>query len=149
IFGTRFQREMKRIRPVVDAILGHEARLAALSDAELQGQTARFRGLVAERTGPLAAEVERLTKAKHDCPEAAERAALGDQLGRAEKALAQELQATLDHLLPEAFATVREASRRLLKSPVAVTGHSLTWDMVPYDVQLIGGIVLHQGKIAE
>src|SRR5207253_456449 len=46
-------------------------------------------------------------------------------------------------------ATVREACRRLVGSEVVVTGHALKWDMVPYDVQLIGGIVLHQGKIAE
>ncbi|HEY6194757.1 MAG TPA: preprotein translocase subunit SecA, partial [Candidatus Eisenbacteria bacterium] len=47
------------------------------------------------------------------------------------------------------FATVREACRRLAGSKVVVTGHEMTWDMVPYDVQLIGGIVLHQGKVAE
>src|SRR5213075_2895800 len=55
----------------------------------------------------------------------------------------------LDDVLPEAFATVREACRRLVGSEVMVTGHALKWDMVPYDVQLICGIVLHQGKIAE
>ena len=55
----------------------------------------------------------------------------------------------LDELLPEAFATVREACRRLIGTSVMVTGHELTWDMVPYDVQLIGGIVLHRGRIAE
>src|SRR5439155_19568091 len=57
IFGTQFQRELKRIRPIVDAIHRHEERLKGLSDAELQGQTAKLRGLVAERTGVLAAEV--------------------------------------------------------------------------------------------
>ncbi|HYS22244.1 MAG TPA: preprotein translocase subunit SecA [Gemmatimonadales bacterium] len=149
IFGTRFKREMKRISPTVTAIHRHEERLKTLSDLELQAQTAKLRSLVAERTGALAAEVERLTKAKHDCPDAAERAVLSDQLGRSEQALAKALQATLDDLLPEAFATVREACRRLLGTPVPVTGHTLSWDMVPYDVQLIGGIVLHQGKIAE
>ena len=61
----------------------------------------------------------------------------------------KELKAALDDLLPEAFATVREATRRLMGTKVMVTGHELNWDMVPYDVQLIGGIVLHQGKIAE
>ena len=149
IFGTRFKREMKRISPTVTEIHRHEERLKTLSDLELQAQTAKLRSLVAERTGALAAEVERLTKAKHDCPDATERAVLSDQLGRSEQALAKALQATLDDLLPEAFATVREACRRLLGTPVPVTGHTLSWDMVPYDVQLIGGIVLHQGKIAE
>ena len=149
IVGTRFQREMKRIRPIVDAIHHHEERLKTLTDAELQAQTAKLRGVVAGRTGALAAEVERLKREKHDCPEAEQRAVLSERLSQAESAYVKELQATLNDVLPEAFATVREACRRLVGSEVVVTGHALKWDMVPYDVQLIGGIVLHQGKIAE
>ncbi len=56
---------------------------------------------------------------------------------------------TLDDLLPEAFATVKNAARRLLGSKVTVVGQELEWDMVHYDVQLIGGLALHQGRIAE
>ncbi len=149
LFGTRFTRELKRVQPIVDAIHGHEARLKDLSDAEVQAQTANFRARLAERTASLAAEVERLRQAKHDCPDADERLRLDTELGRAEAALQAERQRGLDELLPEAFATVREACRRLVGTEVAVTGHALTWDMVPYDVQLIGAIVLHQGKIAE
>jgi preprotein translocase subunit SecA len=149
IFGTRFNRELKRIQPIVDAIHEHEARLKDVPDSELQAQTARFRAAIAERTGALHAEVERLKQAKHDCPDPTERAKLGDQLRDAEQAFVTALQKTLDDLLPEAFATVREACRRLLGSEVVVTSHALKWDMVPYDVQLIGGIVLHQGRIAE
>ena len=149
ILGTRFKREMRRIRPLVDAIHRHEERLRGLPDGEVQSQTAKFRGVIAERTGALAAEVQRLKQAKHDCPDVEERARISDQLGRAEQAYAGALQAALDDLLPEAYATVREACRRLLGSKVTVTGHEQTWDMVPYDVQLIGGVVLHQGKIAE
>src|SRR5574342_1322301 len=149
VFGTRFRREMKRIRPLVDAIHRHEARLKDLSDTELQAQTAKCRGIIAERTAELAAEVDRLKRAKHDCPDAEERARLSDQLGQAEQRYARALQAALDDVLPEAYATVREACRRLLGTKVMVTGHEQAWDMVPYDVQLIGGIVLHQGKIAE
>ncbi len=149
ILGSRFKRELKRLRPVVDGILRHEERLKALSDAEIQAQTPKLRAAIAERTTALVAEVERLKREKHDCPDAGQRAALSDQLARAEAAYGKELQAALDDVLPEAFATVREASRRLLSSEVVVTGHGLKWDMVPYDVQLIGGIVLHQGKIAE
>src|SRR5438128_2936276 len=149
ILGSRFKRELKRLRPVVDGILRHEERLKALSDAEIQAQTPKLRAAIAQRTTALVAEVERLKREKHDCPDAGQRAALSDQLARAEAAYGKELQAALDDVLPEAFATVREASRRLLSSEVVVTGHGLNWDMVPYDVQLIGGIVLHQGKIAE
>ncbi len=56
---------------------------------------------------------------------------------------------TLDDLLVEAFATVKEACRRNMGRKWAVVGYEMSWDMVPYDVQLIGAIVLHQGKIAE
>ena len=55
----------------------------------------------------------------------------------------------LDEILPEAFATVREGARRLVGTTLSVTGRDQLWDMVPYDVQLMGGIQLHLGKIAE
>jgi len=56
---------------------------------------------------------------------------------------------TLDQILPEAFATVKNAARRLVGRKVQVCEHELTWDMVHFDVQLIGGMALHHGKIAE
>src|SRR6266513_602927 len=149
IFGTQFQRELKRVRPIVDAIHRHEERLKGLSDAELQGQTSKLRGLIAQRTSALAADVERLKREKHDCPDADQRVDLSQKLSQAESAYVKALQGALSDVLPEAFATVREACRRLVDSEVMVTGHPLKWDMVPYDVQLICGVVLHQGKIAE
>ena len=93
IFGSKNERELKRIAPLVDQINSLEAEIRSLSDAELTGATAGFR--------------ERLDRG-----------------------------ATLDELLPEAFAVVREASVRTL-------------GMRPFDVQIIGGIVLHQGNIGE
>ena len=93
IFGTHSQHELKRIKPIVDKILGMREQWVALSDEELQHKTVEFK--------------ERLAKGE-----------------------------TLDDILPEAFATVREASRRVLGEE-------------HYPVQLIGGIVLHQGRIAE
>ena len=56
---------------------------------------------------------------------------------------------SLDDILPEAFALVKNACRHLVGTTEEVCGHTLTWDMVPFDCQLIGGIVLHQGKISE
>ena len=56
---------------------------------------------------------------------------------------------TLDDLLPEAFAVVKQACKRLCGQTFKVNGHEQVWNMIPYDVQLIGGIILHQGKIAE
>ena len=56
---------------------------------------------------------------------------------------------SLDQLLPEAFAVVKNTAPRLCGREISVCGQKLTWDMVPYDVQLIGGIALHQNTIAE
>jgi len=149
VFGSRFQREMKKLRPLVDAVHEHEKALGPLSDADVQAQTVRFRERLHGRTGALEADVARLRAAKHACADPDERDGIDRELLAAERALQKETAAVLDELLPEAFATVREACRRLVGSKVMVTGHELTWDMVPYDVQLIGGMVLHQGKIAE
>ena len=93
LFGTRSQRELKKIQPMVDAILAKEDEYKSLSDEELKGKTQLFK----------------------------------DRLSNGE---------TLDDLLPEAFAAVREAADRVI-------------GLRPYPVQLIGGIVLHQGRIAE
>jgi len=149
VFGSRQERDIKRVRPLVGQIHQHEERLKALSEAELKGQTELFRTRLKERTGALARELEEVGAAKHSCADPVERDRLEERYHELEVSYKKELAAGLNELLPEAFAVVREACRRLLGTTVTVTGHELTWDMVPYDVQLIGGIVLHQGKIAE
>jgi len=149
VFGTRFDRERRRIQPVVDAIHEEEERLKDLSEDQLKAQTARFRERLAERTGALKAQLDEVREAKHGCADPEEREQLEQRFHELETAYKKELAAGLDELLPEAFATVREACRRLMGTTVSVTGHDLVWDMVPYDVQLIGGVVLHQGRIAE
>jgi preprotein translocase subunit SecA len=68
---------------------------------------------------------------------------------RARVAAAPDKRAALDALLPEAFATVKNAARRLCGRTSVVCDHELTWDMVHFDVQLIGGMAIHQGRIAE
>ncbi len=106
IFGTKHERDIKKVIPLVDAIKQHEAAMAALSDRKLRGKTSEFRRRLAE--GEI-----------------------------------------LEDILPEAFAVVKEACRRLYGKSWFVRGHEITWDMVHFDCQLIGGIVLHEGKIAE
>ncbi len=149
VFGTRFDRERKRIQPIVDQIHRHEDRLKDLSEAELKAQTPRFRERLADRIGTVKAELDEVREAKHGCADPVERDELEGRFQDLEKRYKKELAAGLDELLPEAFATVREACRRLIGSTVQVTGRDVIWDMVPYDVQLMGGVVLHQGKIAE
>ena len=155
IFGTRHEREVKKIQPIIDEINAHGERLREVSVIELQKQTERFRARIAERTSELEAEIAALKERKRTSEAAADREAIDMELtgadgrGGLEGDLRKETAEVLDELLPEAFATVREAARRLVGSTVKVTGHDLTWNMVPYDVQMMGGIELHFGKIAE
>jgi len=106
VFGSKHEREAKRLGPVVEEINRVAATYASLSDEELRGKTVEFRARLSE----------------------------GD---------------ALDDLLPEAFAAAKEACRRLVGRSWPVVGVETRWDMVPYDVQLLGGVMLHQGKIAE
>ena len=149
VFGTRHAREVRRLQPLVDSVHAEEARLRDLSDADIQAQTGRFRGIIAERTDALRQELDQVRAARHGSADAGERETLEDRFQALDTQYRKTIAAVLDEILPEAFATVREACRRLVGSTVSVTGHDLTWDMVPYDVQLIGGAVLHQGRIAE
>jgi preprotein translocase subunit SecA len=149
VFGTRFQREVKKVQPIVTAIKRHEEDLKSYSEDQLRAQTVKFRARIQERTGAVKTQLDEVRQLRHDCADPAERDRLEERYHSLEIQYKRTLKAELDEILPEAFATVREACRRLLGTRVMVTGHELTWDMVPYDVQLIGGIVLHQGRIAE
>ncbi|MEP7001459.1 MAG: preprotein translocase subunit SecA, partial [bacterium] len=153
--GTRHERDRKKIQPILDAIHEHEARLATASVEEIRGQTAKFRTLLNERTGALESRATELRELKRAAADAVERERLDTELsgvdgsGGLEAELRRTIAESLDEILPEAFATMREACRRLLGSTVSVTGRDTEWNMVPYDVQLMGGIQLHFGKIAE
>src|SRR5687767_14133249 len=155
VFGSRHERERRRIQPIVDRITEWEEKLQQASEIELRNQTTKFREVLADRTGELEAEVARLREAKRTARDASERERIdqelggGDGRGGVEGKLRAVIAETLDELLPEAFATVRVATRRLMGTVVMVTGHEQTWDMIPYDVQLMGGIELHFGRIAE
>jgi preprotein translocase subunit SecA len=161
VFGTRHQRELKKVQPVVDAINEEYERLQGVSETELRGQTEKLRAMLRNGTPDFTgtAELERqvaeLKERKRTAADPAERERIDLELGGpdgrggVEATLRETLAEALDFILPEAFATVREASRRLLGTKVMVTGHEIEWNMVPYDVQLIGGYQLHLGRIAE
>ncbi|MDQ3518492.1 MAG: preprotein translocase subunit SecA, partial [Gemmatimonadota bacterium] len=155
IFGSRHSRELKRVSPIVAAINEHYERLSSVSEPDLQGQTDRFRALIAERTGDIERQIAELKERKRTTADVAERDSIDSELagpdGRSglEKELRETIAEVLDEVLPEAFATVREACRRLMGTTVFVTGRDTIWDMIPYDVQLIGGLQLHEGRIAE
>jgi preprotein translocase subunit SecA len=155
VFGTRHERERKRVQPIVDAINDEYERLQSVSEEELKAQTEKFRAKIREATGELESRVAELKEQKRVTADAGEREQIDLELGGAdgrggvEGELREATVDSLDEILPEAFATVREAARRLVGTTVKVTGHDQQWNMVHYDVQLMGGIQLHMGRIAE
>ena len=120
VFGTKNERELKRLRPNVEAISALEPAMKALSDDQLRAKTDEFRQRIKERLDQITDEPD----------------ADPDRLKQLEDERRQALNEVLDEILVESFAVVREAGRRVL-------------NMRHFDVQLIGGMVLHQGKISE
>ncbi|MYF60491.1 MAG: preprotein translocase subunit SecA [Gammaproteobacteria bacterium] len=149
VFGDRHAREARKLQPLVDEINEIQEGLAGISRDELRGKTDEFRARIHERVGPVLDQVQDLRERKSRSQDPSERESLGLQIAELDKDYLAELEEALDDILPEAFAVVKEACRRLVGSTVRVTGHDLVWDMIPYDVQLIGAIALHQGKAAE
>ncbi len=149
LFGTRHDREVAKLQPMVDEINVIAARLESVSEEELKAQTEKFRGVIRERTQALEDERKSLRETKRKTEDAGERDRLNREINETDDRLKAAIADVLDELLPEAFATVKEATRRLMGQEITFTGTRATWDMIPYDVQLIGGIALHQGKAAE
>jgi preprotein translocase subunit SecA len=152
LFGTKHDRDVRSLRPIVARINEIYSTLSSWTDDEIRQRTEHFRALVAERKAPFQREREQLDQRLQD-PQLSqdERVDIYQQIARSEDQEYAAIQTLLDELLPEAFALVKEVCRRLAERRFrySVTGHEVVWDMVPYDVQLMGGIVLHQGKIAE
>ncbi len=149
LLGDPHKREAKRLQPVVDEINEVFEELSVLSDDALKAKTDEFRAYLEERTQALKARIDELKDEKRHSEEPDERERLAMEISGLEKELLDAIEGALEDLLPEAFAVVKEACRRLVGTEIVVTGQKMTWDMVPYDVQLIGGMALHQGKVAE
>ncbi len=149
IVGSRYAREVRRLAPLVDEINEKYAALEGLSDDEVRGKTQEFRDRIAEYTGEVMSEIETIRKRKHSATEPDERESLGLEIGKLEEEYRDRLAEVLEEILPEACAVVKEVCRRLMGREVQVSGHKLVWDMIPYDVQLIGAAQLHRGRVAE
>ena len=80
VFGTRHERERKRVQPIVNEIIEIEKTLTSMTDEEIQGQTAKFRARLAEKTGPIEARIAELKAAKRTAADAEERERLDDEL---------------------------------------------------------------------
>lgn len=152
IFGSKHERDVKRITPLVHKINAYYQQYHELSDDELRFQTIEFKNLIQQRVGEIQSRLLELEEQlRRDVGEDetidadAIRAEI-QQLKKEEKAANEEV---LLQILPQAYAVAKEACRRLVGKSWSVTDIEIAWDMIPFDVQLIGGVVLHEGKIAE
>ena len=150
--GTKSEKDLKQIKPIAKEINECFEKFNSLSDEEIKNKTTEFQTLIANNKQPIEDEKESiLNKLKNEKLSADEIADFSERLKSLEKELFQNVQETLNEILPEAFAVVKQACRRLRDEGFTYqyAGNHYKWDMIPYDVQLIGGCVLHQGKIAE
>ena len=181
VFGSKADRDLKQIRPVLNKVLEAYGPIDKLSNDELRAKTEELKARLRECEAPLEKRIAEIkAKLDEDIPvhEKESLATESDKLVKEEDA---EIEKVLEEILPEAFAIMKSTARRFKENAtIEVTandfdralsinhdfvhiegdkavyqnhwiagGNEVTWDMVHYDVQLIGGIVLHQGKIAE
>ena len=181
VFGSKADRDLKQIRPVLNKVLEAYGPIDNLSNDELRAKTEELKARLRECEAPFEKRIAEIkAKLDEDIPvhEKESLATESDKLVKEEDA---EIEKVLEEILPEAFAIMKSTARRFKENAtIEVTandfdralsinhdfvhiegdkavyqnhwiagGNEVTWDMVHYDVQLIGGIVLHQGKIAE
>jgi len=148
IFGDKHTKDLRSLLPIVDEINQEYEKVKNLSDDEIKAKTGEFKQKIQEYTAETRSKIEELrTKLQSD--EDFDRNAAYDELDKLQEELNEKYEEILDQILPEAFAVIKSTCERLLGQTWTVAGNKITWDMVPYDVQLMGGVVLHQGKIAE
>ena len=182
IFGSKSDRDMKAIRPVLDKILAVYPEIDALTNDGLRARTQAIRARIAEVEKPFEDRIAEIKEELEKDIPISQKETLATESDGLVKKEDEAIEKILDEVLPEVFAIVKSTARRFAQSErVEVTatdfdrslaaagkdfleiegekavwknhwkagGNEITWDMVHYDVQLIGGIVLHQGKIAE
>lgn len=181
MFGSKAERDLKAIKPILDKVLAAYDRIDKLTVDQLREESAALRRKIAEA---IAADESRIKEIKleleKDLP-INQKESLAKESDELEKKVDDTIESVLNEILPDAFAIVKSTARRFKESPeirVKATdfdrylsttkdfvtidgdtavwknswvagGNTIVWDMVHYDVQLIGGIALHQGKIAE
>lgn len=149
IFGDKNTKAMKEIWPMVDQINAEYEKLQDLTDDQLKAKTNEFKERIAERTKDLREKIDEL-RGKLTSDELVEdKHNIADELDDYKNQLNEVYEEVLNEIMPEAFAVVKDTCRRLVGKSWDAAGNKINWEMIPYDVQLVGGIVLHQGRIAE
>lgn len=179
--GDKSQKDVKELQPLVDQIKSFEAAISALSHDELRAKTLAFKAKIKENRKAIDDQIEALREEVSASTDIDKNEDLYTEIDKLKEEGYTISEDTLNEILPEAFAVVKETAKRFTNNPtITVTaseydrelsgdkdyvtlendnaiwnnswdaaGKAITWDMVHYDVQLIGGICLHQGKIAE
>ena len=132
IFGTKSDREMKKLSPIIKQINQLYETLSSKTDGQLIEKTKELRNFV--------------MKSRQD-----QESSLSDNIDTKErnKKILKAEQGALGLIMVEAFAMVKETCRRMCGASWKVSGQEISWEMIPYDVQLLGAITLHNGKVAE
>jgi preprotein translocase subunit SecA len=182
LFGSKSNRDIKLIQPLVEKTKEEYSKLHSLSNDELRQRTIDFKARIQEFLEDIDKEIAVVkTEAESEDLPINEKTALYDQLDKLQKDRDKELEKVLMEILPEAFAVMKDTARRFTENKTIdviatqadrelaarkknviiqgdkaihhntwlAAGTEVTWNMIHYDVQLIGGIVLHQGKISE
>jgi preprotein translocase subunit SecA len=181
IFGTKSERDIKAIMPIVEKIKEEYARLHELSDDALRAKSYEFKQRIQDFLADIDTQISSLREQGNATEDVDEKETYFSQIDKLNEERNKQLEVVLMDLLPEAFAVVKETARRFTENKKLVVtatvedkfiaakkanvviegdkaiwhnqwlaaGNQITWDMIHYDVQLIGGIVLHQGKISE
>ncbi len=131
LFGNKSDRDVKKMMPLVEEINSLYEEYHSLTDEELKAKGLGFRERIKK-------EREELMDEHADLPEEEREEIIIEREGE-----------ILNEILPEVFAMVKDACRRLVGKSWDACGQKVVWDMIPFDVQLVGAVVLHQGKIAE
>ena len=132
LFGTKSERETKKLVPLINEINQFYETLSSKSDEDLANRTHELREIVIN---------SKETK-KESLPENISRQERQDSILKVE-------QDVLDSIMVESYALVKETCRRMCGSSWRVSGHDTVWEMIPYDVQIMGAVTLHRGKVTE
>lgn len=179
--GSKSDKDVKAIQPVVAEINEHFAAMAGLSNDELRNKTQVFRARIKEYLTDIDNQIADKKAEADQLEEIQDREAIYGEVDKLQKTRDAQIEEVLKEILPEAFAVVKETARRftnnteivsaatdldrelavdrdhitidgdkaIYKNSWQAAGNTVTWNMVHYDVQLIGGMVLHDGKISE
>jgi preprotein translocase subunit SecA len=156
LFGSKSDRDIKEIAPLVESINAEFNRITGFTNDELRFETDKIREKIRNFIKAEEEEIADL-KVKAEEVDIEQSEKIYDRIDKLTETIDVKLEEVLNEVLPTAFAIVKDTARRVeIEGDYAIWhnhwmagGNEVTWDMVHYDVQLIGGVALHKGSIAE